>query len=317
MATDAGAGIVIDWGTTNVRAYRLDAAGGTGGAVRDRRASAHGIVNMPDRAFRAAFDALIGDWLAAAPGTPVLMAGMIGSRQGWVEAPYAACPITVADLAAAVVAVPELPDVAIVPGVSYRAPGDRYDVMRGEEVQIFGALAGALQRAGDGVLCLPGTHAKWAVAAGGRLERFATAMTGEVYDALAKHTILGTLMADRDARAGGSDAAFARGLERAAEDCGLLHHLFSVRADGLFDVVPAAALADYLSGILIGHEVAAMLAAMRPAGAVRLIGAPALAARYAAALAWHGHAAEVLDSDAVTVAGLAAVAAARPWPARP
>ena len=85
-----------------------------------------------------------------------------------------------------------------------------------------------------------------------------------------------------------------------------------MRADGLFDVVPAAALADYLSGILIGHEVAAMLAAMRPAGAVRLIGAPALAARYAAALAWHGHAAEVLDSDAVTVAGLAAVAAARP-----
>ena len=305
MTTDAGAGIVIDWGTTNVRAYRLDAAGGT---VRDRRASAHGIVNVPDRAFRAAFDALIGDWLAAAPGTPVLMAGMIGSRQGWVEAPYAACPVTAADLAAAVVAVPGLPDVAIVPGVSYRAPGDRYDVMRGEEVQIFGAL----QRAGDGVLCLPGTHAKWAVVAGGRLERFATAMTGEVYDALAKHTILGTLMADRGGTAGGSEAAFGRGLERAAESGGLLHHLFSVRADGLFDVVPADALADYLSGILIGHEVEAMLTATKPAGAVRLIAAPALAARYAAALAWHGHAAEVLDSDAVTVAGLAAVAAARP-----
>lgn len=305
MARRRGADIVVDWGTTNARAYLLDGDG----AVRDRRTSEHGILNVPDRAFRAAFDALVGDWLAAMPAARVLMAGMIGSRQGWVEAPYAACPVSIADLAAAVVPVPGLPHVAIVPGVSDRASGDRHDVMRGEEVQIFGALGAATGAAGtDGVLCLPGTHAKWAVVEGGRLQRFATAMTGEVYDALRRHTILGALMTPADA--GDGAAAFHRGLERAGEGGGLLHHLFSVRADALFDAVPAATLADYLSGILIGHEVQAMLRHMEPTGAVRLIGAPVLTARYAAALDRHRQASAVLDSDAVTVAGLAAVAAA-------
>ncbi|HLB80902.1 MAG TPA: 2-dehydro-3-deoxygalactonokinase [Dongiaceae bacterium] len=293
MRTDQAAAILIDWGTTNLRAFRL----GRDGAVRERRQAPRGILHVPERDFARALRDLVGDWRAAAPTCPVLMAGMIGSRQGWVEAPYVPCPAGPADLARHIVEVPGAPGVRVTPGVSFAAVDGRHDVMRGEETQIFGALAGA--GTGRRVLCLPGTHSKWAVVEDGQIVWFATAMTGEVYAVLQAHSILGALMTG-DAQ---DSSAFRRGLDRSGQDGGLLHHLFGVRAQGLVGAIPATGLRSYLSGILVGHEVAAMIALTRPETVV-LVGAPALCALYAEALLRHGCASDTVDGEHATVAGL-------------
>jgi 2-dehydro-3-deoxygalactonokinase len=282
--------IGLDWGTSNCRAFRI----ASDGAVLETRASATGILAVERGDFSSAFTALVGDWLRAHPA-PVLMSGMIGSRQGWVETPYVDLPADAAQLAARLAPVPvDSRDVRIVPGLVGAALAGGHDVMRGEETQIVGALD-ALTR-GTGVLCMPGTHSKWAGVESGRITRFATFMTGEVYGVLRQHSILGRLM-EGDAH---DEAAFAAGLERGRCDGGVLHQLFAVRTDGLFGAMPAAALPSFLSGLLIGHEVRAARDAFAAADIV-LIGAPALTARYGAALA-----AERIGNAAV--AGYAAAA---------
>lgn len=289
--------ILIDWGTTNLRAWLVDA----GGRIADRQALPLGIRQVPGGDFAAAFEQAVGPWRAGASRPVAILCGMIGSRQGWVEAPYVPCPAGPADLAAGVTAVPGVPEAVIVPGLCY-ADGGRHDVLRGEEVQIFGALAGLPE--GPSLMCLPGTHSKWALAADGRLREFRTCMTGEVFAALADHTILGALMpADRADDAAG----FAAGLARARDDGGLLHHLFSVRTEGLFAAVPEPGLRSYLSGLLIGHEVLEMQRLYGGAGPVRVVGDAGLAALYGRALGHFGLAHELIDGERATVAGLLAV----------
>ena len=295
--------ILVDWGTTNFRAWLVAADG----AVMDRRDAAQGIMQVPEGGFPAALDRQVGDWRSSHPGLPVLMSGMVGSRQGWAEAPYLACPASAEDLAGALLEVPGAAGVWIVPGVSYRAPEGRHDVIRGEEVQIFGALAeGARVRQ---VFCLPGTHSKWASVQDGRIDWFATLMTGEVYSVLAEHSILGRLMDP----AGPDDAdSFRQGLILAAEPGGLLHHLFAVRAEGLFGAVPEAGLRSYLSGILIGHEVRAMCGIAKPEGPITLIGRPDLTRLYAEAIGLVGASTRVVTSRDATLKGLSILRKAPP-----
>lgn len=293
--------IAVDWGTSNARAFRLDASG----AIVERRETAQGIMNVPEKRFADAFRAMLGDWFQ--PGVEVLMSGMIGSRQGWVEARYAECPASAADLATGLASVPEFNNVRIVPGIHYCSPKGRHDVIRGEEVQIFGAPG---SDSGRHVFCLPGTHSKWALVEGGRVVRFATAVTGELFRALDKHTILGALMADPAVDPGEvGREGFMRGVERAREEGGLLHHIFSARADALFSAVPQAGVRDYLSGILIGNELRDMIALYR-AESVAVIGAKALNARYIEALKVWGVPATGLDVDTVTVQGQVRIAKA-------
>src|SRR5581483_916864 len=143
--------IAIDWGTSSLRAWRM----GGSGDILDRRRDGLGILKVEDRAFAAAFEKVVGDWTKASPDVPVLMAGMIGSRQGWVEAPYANCPATVEMLGQHLAEVPAYARVRTVPGLARREAGEAPDVMRGEETQIFGlGLYNALA-------ILPGTHSKW------------------------------------------------------------------------------------------------------------------------------------------------------------
>ena len=287
------AAIGVDWGTSSLRAYRLAASG----AVLERREAALGIMMIEGGGFEAAFEATVGDWLDAAGEAPVLLSGMIGSRQGWREAPYLACPVNVAGLAAALLPV----DLArgrriwIAPGLSHRDAGGTPDVMRGEEVQILGAQ----DALGDGpaMVCLPGTHSKWAEVEGGRVIGFSTHMTGEVFEAVRGHTILGR-MVDADAW---DDAAFLSGLARAGEPGGLLGHLFGVRAKGLFGDLDEATAGAYLSGLMIGHELAAALGSAKDMP-IALIGAGRLVGLYATALAHFGHASQTLPAD-VAAAG--------------
>jgi 2-dehydro-3-deoxygalactonokinase len=255
-----------------------------------RVAAGPGILAVAPGGFAAALRAAIGPWLQD-DERHVLMAGMVGSRQGWVEATYLPCPADLLDLARAAIRLPfDGADLRLAPGLTCTGPHDMPEVMRGEEVQ----LAGVLDRVGpDATVCLPGSHSKWARVRSGRIDGFATHMTGEAFAALRDHTILGRLMTD-----GPHDpAAFQQGVDRSANPGGLLHHLFGVRTLGLFGRLPRAA--DYLSGLLIGHEIRAAT----PGGTVHLVGSPLLTARYAAAIGRTGGKAVILDEDAAA-AGL-------------
>ena len=290
--------IGIDWGTTSFRAFRI----AQDGTIRDRRSSARGILNVPDGRFGDTLRDEIGPWLALGEDR-ILLSGMIGSRQGWKEAPYLPIPAAPADVAAALTDIDfEWARVKLVPGLTGIDQAGVAEVMRGEETQIFGVPA-LMER--GGIACLPGTHSKWATVENGRITGFSTYMTGETFAALKGHTILGRTM--RDGPADGP--AFDVGLRRSADPGGLLHHIFGVRAQTLVGALAETDSAAYLSGILIGHEIRA---AMTPGAVVHVVGAPELTRLYAAAIAVCGGTAERHDGDAAA-AGLLAIGARAVW----
>ena len=266
--------IAIDWGTSSFRAYRLDAQG----SIVESRASNHGILNVAPGQFPAVLDEQIRGWEEA----PIVMSGMVGSRQGWAEAPYVPCPAGFDEIAASLLEVRWCERRAwIVPGLSCRDAAGVPDVMRGEETQILGCGV-------EGTVCLPGTHSKWVEVKNGRIERFCTFMTGEIYAVLKQHSILGRMMQDGPPDAG----AFAEGVRRSGEAGGLLHHLFGVRTRGLMGELGPAASASYLSGIVIGHELRTF-----EGEKFNLLGAPELAALYQQAAAALGIETRTLDAD--------------------
>lgn len=281
--------IALDWGTSNLRASLL----GPCGAVLDRRSAPGGVMAVPERRFEAALRSLCGDWIDA-HGGPLVASGMIGSRQGWVEAPYLPCPATLAAAAARLVALPLNGGATlhIVPGLICTGPDGQADVMRGEETQLWGADLAA------GEVCvLPGTHSKWAwTGADGAVERFQTHMTGELYAVLVQHSILGRLMQPGTAR----PAAHADGVRLGlAEHAHLTHLIFAARTAGLMGTRSADELPDFLSGLLIGAEVGSARQRGAPA-AVTLLGDAALCERYAVALQLAGITPRAAPADATT-----------------
>lgn len=285
--------IGVDWGSSGFRAYRLAADG----AIRDRRATACGIADLKPGDHAALLQRDIGDWLQQDDDGPVLLCGMIGSRQGWVEAPYLPCPFAPADLARHMTSVTLAARPAlIVPGLSCDWPDGSADVMRGEETQIFG-LAEMLT--GPAMLCMPGTHSKHVWLRDGRIERFATAMTGEVFALLSRHGLLAALLQAAPAGTDMDAAAFVAGVARSGRPGGLLQHLFGIRADRLFDRLAAPAAADFLSGLLIGHELRGTdWAAAGEGRPVTIVAAPDLARRYHVAYEALGIAAQSGPEDA-------------------
>ena len=293
--------IAVDWGTSNFRAYLLDADG----SILARRSSAQGILHIAGDRFAEALRAEVGEWLARGEDR-ILLCGMIGSRQGWVEAKYLPCPVGISDLAAAVTQVPfSGADVRLIPGVSGRDSDGVPEVMRGEETQ-----AASLMEAGEGdsVVCFPGTHSKWVHLSEGRIADFTTSMTGEIYSALRGSTILRQTMSAGDSETIDS-AAFLEGVARSSHSGGLLHHLFGVRTLTLMGRLREEAAASYLSGLLIGHEVRA--AQGRP-GHVHLVGAAPLCALYQQTIEAYGGSATVEEEDAAA-RGLAAIARRLAW----
>ena len=300
----AAALIGLDWGTSSFRAYRIDGAG----AVLERKSAPAGIMQIEDGDFERALERQVGPWLDDAPDRPVIACGMIASRQGWVEAPYATCPAGIDDLARALLrhATGRGRAIHFVPGLSYLGEGGVPDVIRGEETQILGAIETG---GGERLLVLPGTHSKWALAEGGRIVWFATFMTGELFGVLKRHSILGRLMQGEEH----DPDAFRQGLAYAGEaGSGLLKRLFSARTLGLFDRLPPAGIASYLSGLLIGTEIAEALTWTRERaaqGEVTVIGASDLAERYRQALEERGVAASRAGED-IAAQGLFRIARA-------
>ena len=277
-ATDHGL-IALDWGTSSLRAYRLAAAG----RVADTRARPWGIRRLP----AGGFDAVLAEVTAGWPALPRLASGMVGSRNGWREVPYLELPSTAAAIAAglAVFNATDGRALHVVPGLrDPRGP----DVMRGEETQIVGALAMRPISAASATFLLPGTHSKWVRVRDGVVTDFRTTMTGELYALLLEHSILGV----GDIPARDDPAAFARGVCRARDSgaAGITPQLFSARTLLLDGVLAAAAVPDYLSGLLLGEEFRALRAEgdYLIDGPIQLIGDPALCARYRTAGALFG-----------------------------
>lgn len=290
-----------DWGTTRLRVFLCDEQG----AVL-KSASGPGASQSQGR-FAETLDSAIASW---GERLPTVLCGMVGSNFGWAQAGYVACPARPEQVAAACVPLRE-GTVHIIPGLSCRSRLDAPDVLRGEETQILGALSldPALAR-GTHLLCLPGTHTKWAVLENGAVREFLTAVAGEVFALVRDHSVL-VKDANSTAPLVHDLATFERaiGHVRASHPSTLLHQIFECRSGRLTGEMAPELAASYLSGLLIGSDVAGALALLPGLDAqpVRLIGTPELTRFYAAALASHGRESVAVDGDAAAVAGLARV----------
>jgi 2-dehydro-3-deoxygalactonokinase len=263
--------IAVDWGTTSFRAYRVD---GAGNAV-EQRADSEGILAVKDGGFEQVLERHLAGWDLA---LPVVCAGMITSRQGWVELPYVDCPAGPAELAKAihVKSLASGRTVHFLTGLHLKSPSLGHDVMRSEETQVFGSLdAGATH------FVTPGTHSKWIDVEAGRITNFATYITGETYAILHKHSILGRLMVN-DVE---DKASFLKGVDIAfADPAGLLHSLFSVRSLGLYNAIAPEHLSSYLSGLVIGTEVAHAISSREAKASYLVLASPGIGSKYILAM---------------------------------
>ncbi len=289
--------IAVDWGTTNRRAWRV-----VGGVAEDCHEDDIGFGSVPAGGFAqaaATLRAKLGD-------LPMLVAGMAGARGGWVPAPYLPCPLDLDTLAAALVPVPG-ERTWIVPGACLRE-GERADVMRGEETQFFGAVGAGLCRP-DSLICHPGTHNKWARIEGGRLTRFRTVMTGEMFALLHKHSLLKAWL-DRPAEPG---ASFADGVAEGYEGRALTADLFGARARVLLGTLAEDQVSSYVSGLLIGADLRTGLGdlgaddGVTGDGEVIVMGRGSLTRLFSSALDQIGRANRQVDGEDAFLAGVNAI----------
>jgi len=278
--------LAVDWGTTNRRVYLLE-----DGAVARTERDDRGVTAIRDFASEAAdIRARFGD-------LPMLLAGMVGSNIGWRTAPYVPAPAGVGELAANLLRIDER--TAIVPGVSTLAH-QRPDVMRGEEVQLLGAVTAGLAP-GDALLVQPGTHCKWAQMRGGRITGLTTAMTGELFALLRSHGLLAAQLTGEVS----ANTAFRQGVEEARRR-DLAASLFGIRAAKILGTRDDADAAAYASGLLIGSDVAARID-QAPDAEMFILSGPELGNLYIAAIEMHDRAASLIDSQTAFVAGILAI----------
>ncbi|WP_439569588.1 2-dehydro-3-deoxygalactonokinase [Sphingopyxis sp.] len=278
--------LAVDWGTTNRRVFRID-AGAVAETERDDRGAAS-VEDFPGEV--AAIRGRFGD-------LPMLLAGMVGSTVGWRTVPYALAPAGIEDLAEKLLWIDDR--TAIVPGVACRGDG-RADVMRGEEVQLLGAVAAGMVPA-DAMLAQPGTHCKWATMTGGRIAGFTTAMTGELFALLRRHSLLAATLTTEVELGDAFRGGLAEGARR-----DLSASLFAIRAASVLGLRGDADAASFASGVLIGADVAARLADS-PFDQVHILADPTLGGLYAAAVAAHGREPVVVDSHTAFAEGAIAI----------
>jgi 2-dehydro-3-deoxygalactonokinase len=289
--------IGVDWGLSQLRAYRI----GNNGRVLDSRSSERGLTSVRDGDFDAVLRSVLSGWREAGEdGPPVLLCGMIGSRQGWKEAPYAPCPLRLEAVGPCIVAVESrLGDVRIVGGARTKDDRGHDDIMRGEETQMFGLK----EAAGPRIAIAPGTHSKWVRLEGSAIVDFRTYMTGELFALLKKHSTLGWMIPQSGDELF-DDAAFEEGVRDAEAAPDMLHGLFNARTSAIFHPGKAPSISSYLSGLLIGYEISGGRALAGTAPIV-LVGASRLSKLYQSALSVLGvGTVGMADADAVTAMGL-------------
>ena len=278
-ASCSAALVAVDWGTTNRRGYLLDG----NGAILDERKDALGLVNVKDGRFQEAFEILTAPWIETYGAMPALLSGMVGAIKGWTEAPYCPLPAGLDELAGSLERAPSDDQIWIVPGVSTRDRMGVADVIRGEEIQ---AIAAGGQE-DSSLIVVPGTHSKWVHIREGRIVEFTTFMTGDLYGAILNHTVISQLRVKDSI---GDQKIFALGVDVGYSHSGdLTHVLFGARTRVLFGELAPEAVSDYLSGLLIGAEIAGALSAHGPdVPSVKLIGSERLCETYRMALESRG-----------------------------
>jgi 2-dehydro-3-deoxygalactonokinase len=289
--------IAVDWGTSNARFALCDEAGQ---ALETMRGP--GAVESRGR-FAEVFDSHTSGWRASHGELPAFMCGMVGSTIGWVQTPYLPVPADLHELADSPVRIRE--GVYALPGMKCTNPLGAPDVMRGEETQLFGALCRGELNVGHRIVCMPGTHTKWAAMAGATLQEFLTAPTGEIYASLCDHTVL---VHDQSTPITHSSAGFERGLAEASKHPGmLLHQIFQARSLRLDEQLAPDGSASWISGLLIGTDVNGALSLFDEHDAVNevlIIGAPSLSASYAKAFEKAGRRSVQIDGTEASMAGL-------------
>ena len=283
--------IAVDWGTTNRRAYLVDSAG----KCTDEFEDSKGVLSVPPGGFADA----VAEIRSRLGDRPMLLAGMVGSNRGWVEAPYARCPAGLKELADQLVWADDRS--ALVPGVAY-VGNVRADVMRGEEVQLLGAMrAGMIPL--DCLVCHPGTHNKWVRVEDGCIAEFRTVMTGELFNLLKQHSILADLLKEPAEL----NDAFLAGVRHALENADLSSELFAIRARVLLGEGRREDAAPYASGLLIGSDVRVGLSGSTEPRAI-VMGRPELTRLYAAAVREAGREPVELDGEQSFLAGAIRIA---------
>jgi len=280
--------IAIDWGSTNLRAWLYQ-----GEECLESRQSEAGVTRLNGRSPAAVLAEITQHWRDGA--TPVVLAGMVGSNVGWKIAPYLPLPAAFSDIGQQLTAVGD--NIWIIPGLCV-SRDDNHNVMRGEETQLLGAW----QLMPAECYVMPGTHCKWVQVQNGVVRQFATAMTGELHYLLMTQSLIGKGLPAQQP----DDAAFERGLEKGLAQPSLISELFVARAARVLGGLAASSVSDYLSGLLIGAEVATLGQRFRTS-AVTLVGEPALNARYGRAMKARGMMVNSCSGDEALLAGMARI----------
>jgi len=282
--------IAVDWGTSRFRAYLVDASG----AILEDVASNDGMATVRDGKFAAILLRRCGPWLKRHPDVPVLMSGMVGSRNGWKEAPYVPCPASAEEIRKATqpIEIEKGRLGGIVPGIISYEEGVA-DVIRGEETKILGTGND------DGLIVMPGTHCKWAWIEDGRIAGFQSYMTGEFYGLLRQSSILRLLANEPE-----NSAGFERGLEAAQRHGGLLHQAFAARTAVLDEKMTGEEVGPFLSGLLIAHEIRAAARDAAKGSKLKLVAEGVLCQNYTEALRFFGFEPQVISPRDSFVKGM-------------
>ncbi|WP_413736344.1 2-dehydro-3-deoxygalactonokinase [Sodalis sp. RH21] len=287
--------IAIDWGSTNLRAWLY-----LNGELADTQCSEAGVTRLGGRTAQQVFLDVVAPWRRHE--VPVIMAGMVGSNAGWVSVPYLPCPTRLTDLAGSLTRVEQAAPLAawIIPGISITS-ADNNNVMRGEETQLLGAY----RTHPAPLFLMPGTHCKWVRIADGVIDDFRTIMTGELHHLLIKQSLIGVGLTEQQP----NPAVFQQGLAQGFAESHILRCLFETRAAHVLGQLDKSAVSEWLSGLLIGNEVAQMQRGWNICGGetITIIGNPTLAARYQQALKYAGLNYRLLDGDASFQAGIRSI----------
>lgn len=287
--------VVMDWGSTNIRAFLyLD------NKQTEVKKSHEGVTVVRGKDCEGAFDRLTAEWFAKYGPLPVIMAGMVGSINGWADAQYLECPVNLDELPDHLTEVVHTKGykIRIVPGLCVRDP-DNYNVIRGEETQ----LAGAIKKQPSRVFLMPGTHCKWVLADGAKIESFRTAMTGEIHSVMMKYSLIGLGAGEQEESA----PDFEAGLQRGFGENNILPRLFEIRGANILGAIKPSHVGEFLSGLLIGAEIASMQKIFRftrADGALGIIANPFLTARYVKGLKLAGLESFSLEGDEAFLGGI-------------
>lgn len=278
MHKDKGRKILIDWGTTNLRAFLVDAEG----KILEQRDSDKGIKSVQAGGFLEVFQEITHGWSDV---SCTLMAGMVGSANGWEEAPYTPLPASITEIEQSIHPLSVLDDVYIVGGLSYLDPSGSYDVIRGEEVQILGLLDKTRPLKGENrekkIVCLPGTHSKWLEIDGEHITAFNTVMSGDFFSAVCKQTIMSLMLKVKQVH---SPETFLRGVSTAGTPGGVMSRMFKVRTASLFGQIEPEHIESMISGIIIGSEIDEAQKLYHSGETVHVIGSASLNQKYGDAL---------------------------------